>query len=133
MSSTDDLDTLLGASSPVLQLTVSSFLKFQLKRKPMGQDGTTTFMKQATKLFAPNIAGTESQSQAGTLDAISAACVRYARAELESDPVLSTNWDAELRVIVLADLVNALKKVTETMLAAAPAAEAAPAPAPPLA
>ena len=107
----------------VLQMTISGFLKFQLKRKPLGQDGTATFLKQATKL----IGDVESTTPAA-MDSITAAAVRYARNELETDPVFSSNWPPEVRLLVLADLVAAFKTLTESMFN--PALTPAPAPAP---
>ena len=102
----EELATLIGSQSPVFCLTVNSFLKFQLKRKPVGQDGTETFLKQARSLLQ-GIVGDK-------MDEVSAASIRYARYELDTDPVFQKNFDEEPRAIVLADLVAAFKKYTES-------------------
>mmetsp|Transcript_994 Transcript_994/g.2185 ORF Transcript_994/g.2185 Transcript_994/m.2185 type:complete len:119 (+) Transcript_994:43-399(+) len=100
------LEALLGPQAPVMQLTVDAFLKFQLKKKMLGADGTAPFVKQAKKLLSA--AGAEE------LDLISAAALRYARGEMESHEVLR-GFEEEARGNVLADLLKALGQVTKEL------------------
>ncbi|KAJ1444018.1 hypothetical protein B484DRAFT_248764 [Ochromonadaceae sp. CCMP2298] len=97
------LEALLGPQAPVMQLTVDAFLKFQLKKKMLGADGTAPFVKQAKKLLSA--AGAEE------LDLISAAALR---GEMESHEVLR-GFEEEARGNVLADLLKALGQVTKEL------------------
>lgn len=103
-----ELADLLGSESQgaIFALTISSFLKFQLKRKPLGQDGTSNFLKQSRGIVANHIE---------KRDEISASAIRYARQELENDEIFQKNFDEEIRAIVLEDLVKAFKLLTDEL------------------
>ena len=106
-----ELANLLGSENQgaIFALTISSFLKFQLKRKPLRQDGTSSFLKQSRGIVAKQ----------KKMDEVSASAIRYARHELENDEVFQKNFDEEARAIVLEDLVKALKLLTDELLAVA--------------
>ena len=104
----EELNALLGKESAlVLMLTCEGFLKFQLKRKPLGQDGTNAFVKGAAKII----------TSVEKIDDIIAACVRYSRHELEHHEVLSA-WEEEPRALVLEDLVKACARLASELVAA---------------
>ena len=107
----EELSALLGKESALmLMLTTEGFLKFQLKRKPLGQDGTNAFCKGAAKIVT--------SERMDNLDDIIATCVRYARHELEHHDVLSA-WEEGPRAVVLEDLVKACAKLASELAAAA--------------
>jgi hypothetical protein len=85
--------------SDIFAITIDSFLKFQLKRKALGKDGTDNFIKQVNKVVVD------------INDEIIAASIRYARKELDTNEVFVT-FDEEVRAIVLADLMSAFKKIS---------------------
>jgi len=104
----EELAAVLGKQNALmLCLTIEGFCKFQLKRKPMGQDGTNAFVKAAGKFVTVD-----------RMDELIATCIRYARHELEHHEVLSA-WEEEPKAIVLADLVTACAKLASEMVAAA--------------
>ncbi len=100
-----ELADLLGKeTSLMLCLTIDGFLKFQLKRKPLGQDGIPIFLKAAQKLV-----------QVVKFDEINAASIRYADHELKNHELFST-WEEEPRNMVLTDLVAAYQQLATIML-----------------
>ena len=111
--STGDLEAVLGSKASMAAILIDGYLKFQLKRKPLGQDGTSNFIKQVRKL------------KAGSPDDLSAAAVRYARNELETNDVFSQGWDEGPRNNVLADVVAAFVTMAKEDAAAAITATAA--------
>ena len=115
--SEEEIAVLIGdAQAPVYSLTIDAFLKFQLKRKVLGQGGTQTFLKQSRSL----IQGIANEK----MDDLCAVSVRYAKYELDTNPIFQKNFDEEPRAIVLADLVNALKKLADEHISAPAKAEA---------
>jgi len=104
----EELNALLGKQSALmLCLTIEGFCKFQLKRKPLGQDGTNAFVKAARNFVTVE-----------KMDDLIACSIRYARHELEHHEVLSA-WEEEPRAVVLEDLVKACARLAGELVAAA--------------
>jgi hypothetical protein len=102
----------IGDKTPVWSLTIAAFLKFQMKRKPMGQSGVGNFQKQVLKLLADGNIARDSE----VLDTITAWCVRVGNSEL----LTYKDYPEEARASVIADLLAAFVEVREKYLAEDP-------------
>lgn len=100
---------ILEACLPVWSLTIDAFIKFQLKRKPLGQCGTNTFHKTTLKLLEEN----RIEKTPETLDYVVAWSMRYATQEIGHQ----VNFPEEARAIVIADLMQAFVGIHKAYLA----------------
>lgn len=98
----------LGSNTPLWSLTIASFLKFQLKRKPMGHSGVANFQKQILKLLVDS----EIEKNSEVLDNIIAWCVRTGKSELST----YQDYPEEAHTSVLADLMSAFIEIREKFL-----------------
>jgi hypothetical protein len=99
---------LLGAKLTILELTVSSFIKYQLKRKPSGADASPTFIKTITKLY--NDSNIEKTSC--VMDGIIAYSTRYASNDIYTNEIYE-QYPEEAKSIVLQDLIKSFNDVSE--------------------
>ena len=97
------LAALLGDNGMVLTLAIDSFLKYQLKRKPLGQDGSASFLKIARKTL---------DVSSEQIDDTIAAGLRYAHHELELTEAY-LGFEEMPRAIVHADLVRCFAHLIE--------------------
>ena len=102
------LEELLGGqNSMVWCLTIDGFIKFQLKRNMLNQDGKAAFLKQASKVLK-EVPGLNNEK----MDSISTASLVYAREEMQRNEVF-TAFEEEARGIVYSDLVAAMQTLHE--------------------
>lgn len=109
------LESIFGAKTPIWQLGMDGFIKFQLKRKMLNQDGTNAFMKQATKLLkdVPSL-------NQDIFDTVAAASLSYCRDEMQTNEVFR-EYEEEARSVVYTDLVQAFQRLGMEILSGAQA------------
>ncbi len=90
-------------------LSIDGFLKFQLKRKMLNQDGKAAFIKQATKMLK------DIDLDQVKLDAIGTLSLSYAREEMQRNEVFY-QFEEEVRSIVYCDLVAAFQSLNEQLM-----------------
>lgn len=90
---------------PVWQLTIDAFLKFQLKRTPMGQNGVATFQKTILKLLVDN----EIDNKPDVLDSIVAFSIRYATSAIKNHD----DYPEEARAVVITNMIQAFVGISE--------------------
>ncbi len=90
-------------------LSVDGFLKFQLKRKMLNQDGKTAFLKQATKMLK------DIDLDQVKLDAIGTLSLSYAREEMQRNDVFN-QFEEEARSIVYCDLVAVFQSLNDQLM-----------------
>ena len=88
-------------------LTIDGFLKFQLKRKMLNQDGKTAFLKQTNKMLKD-----VSDLDQDKMDDIITASLTYAREEMQRNDVFVA-YDEEARSVVYCDLVAAMQSLNQ--------------------
>tara|TARA_A100001035_G_scaffold65643_1_gene50050 strand:- start:6 stop:371 length:366 start_codon:yes stop_codon:yes gene_type:complete len=98
-----------GQNSIIWCLSVDGFLKFQLKRKMLNQDGKTVFLRQATKMLK------DIDLDQVKLDAIGTLSLSYAREEMQRNEVF-TQFEEEARSVVYCDLVAAFQSLNEQLM-----------------
>ena len=102
-----EVQTLLGEQrGMVFCLSIDSFLKFQIKRKPLGNDGTAGFLKSARKVLLD----TDTTANPDFFDGLAGASIRYARGCLATE--LYSAFEEEARGVVLQDFIAAFAQLT---------------------
>ena len=99
---------IFGDSTPIWELSLDAFIKFQLKRKMLEANGVAPFLKQTSKM----IKDLKKKPSPQVFDEMIASSLQYAREQMQNNE-LYNSYDEEARSIVFADLAAAFKKLAE--------------------